>query len=107
MIVSMEKLFSEKELAIADFPRHHFVLVPLGDGQMNGLSSGDQWNGVLNALKSEIGELKKSQRMKMEELKRMRETLREVEDRVIQKVEERVGQMEENLLTLLREMNKT
>jgi cell fate (sporulation/competence/biofilm development) regulator YlbF (YheA/YmcA/DUF963 family) len=56
---------------------------------------------VLNALKSEIGELK-SQGMNMEELKKMREILREVEDRVIQKV----GRMEENLLTLLREMNK-
>jgi hypothetical protein len=36
MVVSMEKLFSEKELAKAEyFPRYHFVLVPLGDGQMN------------------------------------------------------------------------
>jgi predicted nucleic acid-binding Zn-ribbon protein len=147
MVVSMEKLFSEKELAMADFPRHHFVLVPLGDGQMNGLSSGDQWNGVLNALKSEIkdlrdrqeqgrdqqekgittlkseiGELKKSQGMNVEELKRMEgslreveerviqkmeRSLREVEERVIQKMEERVGRMEESLLALLREMNKT
>jgi hypothetical protein len=59
MVVSMEKLFGEKERARAEyFPRHYFVLVPLGDGQMNGLSSGDQWNGVLNALKSEIRELR-------------------------------------------------
>ena len=59
MIVSMEKLFNEKQLTTVEyFPRHHFVLVPLGDGQMNGLSLGDQWNGVLNALKSEIKELR-------------------------------------------------
>jgi hypothetical protein len=62
IVVSMEKLKSEKELRSANaagwFPRHYFVLVPLGDGQMNGLSSGDQWNGIFNALKSEIRELR-------------------------------------------------
>jgi hypothetical protein len=34
-------------------------------------------------------------------------SLQEVEERVVQKMEERVGRMEENLLTLLREINKS
>jgi hypothetical protein len=62
MVVSMEKLMGEKELRDARdagwFPCHYFVLVPFGDGLMSGLSSGDQWNGMLNALKSEIRELR-------------------------------------------------
>lgn len=54
ILVSMERLFTPFDREIPDiFPRHYYVLVPLGDAHMNSLSSNDQWNGVLNALKSE------------------------------------------------------
>jgi hypothetical protein len=103
MVVSMEKLFGEKERARDDyFPRHYFVLVPLGDGQMNGLSSGDQWNGVLNALKGEIRELRDrlqeqgvSQERGIISLKR---DICDRQDRALGKMEgtidQRVGKME-------------
>jgi hypothetical protein len=95
MVVSMEKLFGEKERARDEyFPRHYFVLVPLGDGQMNGLSSGDQWNGVLNALKSEIREL----RDRLQEQGERQEQGRVSQDRALGKMEgtidQRVGKME-------------
>jgi hypothetical protein len=125
MVVSMEKLFGEKERARDEyFPRHYFVLVPLGDGQMNGLSSGDQWNGVLNALKSEIRELRDrlqeqgvSQERGITSLKRdicdrqdralgkMEGTIGEVMERV-ERVEARLGAMEETLLAIFREVKR-
>jgi DNA anti-recombination protein RmuC len=143
MVVSMEKLFGERERARAEyFPRHYFVLVPLGDGQMSGLSSGDQWNGVLNALKSEIRELRDrlqeqsdrqeqgrvSQERGITSLKRdicdrqdralgkmegtidqrvgkMEGTIGEVMERV-ERVEARLGAMEETLLAIFREVKR-
>jgi hypothetical protein len=128
MVVSMEKLFGEKERARDEyFPRHYFVLVPLGDGQMSGLSSGDQWNGVLNALKSEIRELRdrlqeqgdrqeqgrvnqESALGKMEgtidqRMGKMEGTIGEVQERVAG-VEGRLGAMEETLLAILREVKR-
>jgi hypothetical protein len=137
MVVSMEKLMGERELrrarAAGWFPRHYFVLVPLGDGQMNGLSSGDQWNGVLNALKTEIRELRdhlQEQGDRQEQGRAQQETQQEkgsasfkkdiamlevrmresidlqigkVEDRVVG-VEGRLGKMEETLAEILREV---
>jgi hypothetical protein len=117
MVVSMEKLFGEKERARVEyFPRHYFVLVPLGDCQMSGLSSGDQWNGVLNALKSEIRELRdrlqeqgdrqEHGRVSQESaLGKLEGTIGEVEERVAG-VEGRLGAMEETLLAILREVKR-
>jgi hypothetical protein len=132
MVVSMEKLFGEKERARVEyFPRHYFVLVPLGDGQMSGLSSGDQWNGVLNALKSEIRDLRDrlqeqgvNQERGSASLKRdicdrqdsalgkmegtigeVKGSIREVEERM-ERVEGRLGAMEETLLAIFREVKR-
>jgi hypothetical protein len=136
MIVSMEKLFREKDLQERTefFPRYCFVLIPLGgDGQMN--ASKDQWNGVLNALKSEIRELRdrlgeQSERQEhvrvqqergssslkndicerqdnslLKMEERMKRSIREVEGRVVG-IEGRLAAIEENLLTILREIKR-
>lgn len=113
MVVTIEKLFGDKERTKAEyFPRHHFVLVPLGDAQMSG-TSGDQWNGVLNALKGEIRELREEIQKQGEHDRASQERGSASLQRCIDKMEERVvgmegrlGVMEENLLAILQEVKR-
>lgn len=101
MIVAMESLFSEKDRQnLKYFPRYYFVLAPLGDGKMNHLSSGDQWNGVLNALKSELRVVRDRQERMGGALKQIDEKISKVEMRIdlhLQRMEEKFGRNDDKL----------
>jgi peptidoglycan hydrolase CwlO-like protein len=95
----MESLFSDKERSDPRyFPRFYFLLVPLG---RQGLTSGDQWSGLLNSLK---GELQKKEQ-KMEEKigsanKKMEEKIGSIEEKIgsaNKKMEEKMSGMDEKI----------
>lgn len=99
MIVAMESLFSQQDRQNRTyFPRYYYVLVPLGDGKMNHLSTGDQWNGVLNALKGELRIVRDKQDRLGGTLRQLDEKMTKVEMRIdshIERIEQKLGRSEE------------
>lgn len=54
LVLELEESNANGERSKGCFPRFYHVLVPIGDSKMDGLDDGDQWKGVLNALKTKI-----------------------------------------------------
>jgi outer membrane protein TolC len=91
MLVAMERLFDARDLARAEyFPRIYLLVLPLGDGKMQSLSTSDQWNGMLNALKGELRVLRTRQEKVAKTIGQVDETI----GRVDLKMEMRIGRVE-------------
>jgi chromosome segregation ATPase len=116
----MERLFSDKERSDPNyFPRFYFLLVPFGS---QGLSSGDQWSGILNSLKGElqkrigimeekIGTANKKMEEKLEEkMEEIGTANKKMEEKLEKKMEEigtankkmqgQIGSMEEKIASI-------
>jgi hypothetical protein len=104
VLVSMERLFSNKERSNPNyFPRFYFLLVPFGS---KGLSSGDQWSGILNSLKVELQEKIGSMEQKIGSAnKKMEEKIGSMEQK-IGSMDQKMEEQMERILSLLREIKK-
>jgi hypothetical protein len=99
ILVSTERLFNEDDRKkFGYFPRYYFVLVPLGDGRMSGLTSVDQWDDLLNAMKIEV----------REQQERVGKKITEVEERLEGKIgnlEKEIQQVHEKMTRLIEQQD--
>jgi hypothetical protein len=106
ILVSMERLFTpEDRHRPGHFPPYYFVMVPLGDGRMSGLTTVDQWDDLLNSLKCEIRDTQQRVEKKITQVEEMIEVKVGNVEKEIQQVHEKMTALIEQQEQLFRRLD--